>query len=356
MRNPYWTSVLLLGAQLAVTACVESEPTLSTQTDLLQPSCSFDVTQGGSTFAIGAVLDATNVQAFYGWDTAYPQSANTGFEVPDRTALLVHQDQTSGSASLVLIHDAPSSDTGGQTFFEISGLPSAAQLTVLDDPDDNYLVQDGLLTAVWDWDEFTTDGAAITFPDGNICVDVHPRFALDLAGYAVIDGTTGAVTELPFSPTPLRVCATPPTVTTKSALTMWAPNHQLTNFSIGSCIERAVDNCGNDVSATAVITRVTSDESADGQGDGDRCGDIVLLDDTTVALRAERQAIGDGRVYTVFFTVTDSFGAQTAASCQVLVPLNMGTHTAVIDDTCAACEGTGCGSCPSAATSCVGDP
>ena len=57
-----------------------------------------------------------------------------------------------------------------------------------------------------------------------------------------------------------------------------------------------------------------------GNGDGDTVNDIVIVDDDTFQLRAERAGSGDGRVYTITYEVTDACGNSTLASATVNVP------------------------------------
>jgi hypothetical protein len=51
--------------------------------------------------------------------------------------------------------------------------------------------------------------------------------------------------------------------------------------------------------------------------------DIVIIDDFTFDLRAERSGMGDGRVYTITYEATDSCGNSILASATVTVPRDM---------------------------------
>jgi hypothetical protein len=145
----------------------------------------------------------------------------------------------------------------------------------------------------------------------------------------------------------------PPTVVTRPhRVILWPPDHTYRTFKLSDCVNRVTDACEGDLDIDAVgkITRVTSDEP-ERQGHGHHhhlrdhtCNDIVITGDSTVQLRAEREAFGNGRVYTVFFDVTDPSGNVRARSCQIAVP-----HVPflpAIENSCHLCEGSGCGSCP----------
>jgi hypothetical protein len=72
------------------------------------------------------------------------------------------------------------------------------------------------------------------------------------------------------------------------------------------------------------LVSVTSNEPDNGHGDGNTRHDIVILDDTTFKLRAERSSHGNGRIYTVTYEVTDDCGNSAQASATVKVPKSKG--------------------------------
>jgi hypothetical protein len=78
----------------------------------------------------------------------------------------------------------------------------------------------------------------------------------------------------------------------------------------------ATDNCGS----VASVLRVTSNEPINGLGDGDTAPDWVVLDAHHVRLRAERSGRGNGRVYTITITSTDSAGNSSSTQVSVRVP------------------------------------
>jgi hypothetical protein len=80
--------------------------------------------------------------------------------------------------------------------------------------------------------------------------------------------------------------------------------------------------------APALSVEVTHDEDADGQGDGAFEPDFEVIEVDSVNgfirlnLRAERSGKGDGRVYTITVTATDTSGNETMAETFVEVPHN----------------------------------
>jgi len=82
-----------------------------------------------------------------------------------------------------------------------------------------------------------------------------------------------------------------------------------------------------------VITKVTSDEAENGGGDGNTLNDIVIAANCkSVQLRSERQGSGNGRVYTIYFSVKDAQGNVATATAKVKVPKSQGNNGAAVED------------------------
>jgi len=71
---------------------------------------------------------------------------------------------------------------------------------------------------------------------------------------------------------------------------------------------------------------VTSNEPVFGHGSGHTSPDWIVLDDHHVLLRAEREGGGNGRIYTIMITCTDSGGNSSTEEVEVTVPHNRGRH------------------------------
>ncbi|MGB7623912.1 MAG: lamin tail domain-containing protein [Terriglobia bacterium] len=97
---------------------------------------------------------------------------------------------------------------------------------------------------------------------------------------------------------------------------LWPPNHKMVNVTVNYGV---ANNC--DPATTASLS-VSSNEPINGTGDGDTTPDWIVLDNHHVQLRAERAGTGNGRLYTITITVTDSQGNTTTQSLPVTVPLN----------------------------------
>jgi hypothetical protein len=145
------------------------------------------------------------------------------------------------------------------------------------------------------------------------------------------------------------VDTTPPVIVTTPILIDGAFNHSYETIRLSDCVESVFDQCmgPGDILASAAIVRITSDEPEDvqGGGDGNTCDDIVIVDETTAQVRRERQGGGDGRVYTIHFTVDDGNGNEIPSSCRVDV-CHSAAQCPATDSGCASCVGSGCGACP----------
>jgi predicted extracellular nuclease len=100
---------------------------------------------------------------------------------------------------------------------------------------------------------------------------------------------------------------------------LWPPNHKYVEVQ---ATVTASDNF--DPNPTVTLVSVTSNEPDNGEDDGNTVNDIVIVDQDTFKLRAERSGIGSGRVYTITYMVTDACGNTAQATATVTVPISLG--------------------------------
>lgn len=165
--------------------------------------------------------------------------------------------------------------------------------------------------------------------------------ASDAGTYSV--ETTGACNTAIQSAT-LSVNSSPPTITLNGQnISLWPPNHNYHPVNVTDLVASA-SSCDGSVNINSVvIDKVTSDEAENGNGDGNTSNDIVIAcNRKSVQLRSERDGSGDGRVYTIYFKVTDGLGHSTTVTAKVTVPKNQngsaavdsGPHYTVTNATC----------------------
>ena len=100
---------------------------------------------------------------------------------------------------------------------------------------------------------------------------------------------------------------------------MFLPNHKYRTVTTTSA---ATDNVGRQPDGRARVGDVaTSPTTRRAARDGNTTNDVVVLNDTTFRLRAERDENGSGRVYTLTYRATDACGNSVEASATVSVPL-----------------------------------
>ncbi len=117
----------------------------------------FVVEQGDFTAAVSALDGATDVVSFYGYNTEFVASANTGLEKSNTSILFIYRDEN-GIVSLVMIHDITNDESGGKAVFEFSGVPDGTDFVVRDDGGASEAV---LPVSTWLWADCCTDGGAL---------------------------------------------------------------------------------------------------------------------------------------------------------------------------------------------------
>ena len=104
---------------------------------------------------------------------------------------------------------------------------------------------------------------------------------------------------------------------------LWPPNHKMADITATVTVSDACDDA-----PVVVLSSIESDEPDDGLGDGDHPDDIQDAEygtaDYAFRLRAERSGSGDGREYTVTYTVTDATGNSASGVAVVAVPHDRG--------------------------------
>jgi hypothetical protein len=126
---------------------------------------------------------------------------------------------------------------------------------------------------------------------------------------------------------------TAPQLSLIAGASMSPPDHSYRLFTVPGLVTAASDSCDATVGVgSVVITKVTSDEPDNGNGDGNTVNDIVIATDChSVQLRSERAGPLNGRVYTVTLRVTDASGNSTTKSVKLTVPLSDTSGPAVDD-------------------------
>jgi hypothetical protein len=108
---------------------------------------------------------------------------------------------------------------------------------------------------------------------------------------------------------------TPPVINRVSAspAVLWPPNHAMIPVTITA---DATDLCSPTV---CQVVSVTSNEPANGRGDGNTTSDFQLTGPLAASLRAERAGGGSGRLYTLTVQCADAAGNSATEPVTVTV-------------------------------------
>jgi hypothetical protein len=145
--------------------------------------------------------------------------------------------------------------------------------------------------------------------------------------YTVSDGTATATAKVTVT---VLTSNQPPVCSAAYGGEIWPPNHK--RFYIAS-INGVTDPEKNPI--TIKVTGIWQDELLDSTGDGQFSPDGRIVNGLAW-VRAERnghqnKAVGDGRVYEILFTATDSKGASCDGSVFWTVPHDQGQRAIAID-------------------------
>jgi hypothetical protein len=163
----------------------------------------------------------------------------------------------------------------------------------------------------------------ITNP-GDLQLIPMTHFSADLAAYA---GQTVRLSvdmqvnlfflDAQFDNFRLAGNCTPPVIASVTATpsVIWPPNHKMVPVTVSA---DASASCGPPV---CKIVSITSDEPANGAGDGNTSPDALIVGDLAAEIRAERAGGGLlGRTYTITVECTDTAGNTTRKDTTVFVP------------------------------------
>jgi endo-1,4-beta-xylanase len=194
-----------------------------------------------------------------------------------------------------------------------------------------------LATTVECHTSYTDQGAtAVDACEGPVAVSSSSNVDVNTVGtyavvYRAVDSAGGQAT--PVTRTVQVADTTPPQLGVLTVGPISPPDHRYVTFPIASLVSAASDSCDPGVGlGSVVITRVTSDEPDNNNGDGNTLNDIVIAADCrSVQVRAERAGPLNGRVYIVTLRVKDASGNSTTKTVKLTVPVD-DTSGPAIDD------------------------
>lgn len=143
-----------------------------------------------------------------------------------------------------------------------------------------------------------------------------------ISNTATVSSSTPDPDQMNNSATATATASNPPPTVTGAAAdpsSLWPPNHRMVNVTVSYNV---TDNCP--LPPGSCTLSVTSNEPVLGHGSGNTSPDWIVLDDHHVLLRAEREGGGNGRIYTITITCTDSGGNSSTEEVEVTVDHDQG--------------------------------
>jgi hypothetical protein len=134
---------------------------------------------------------------------------------------------------------------------------------------------------------------------------------------AAMTGTTSSIVTTGSTPDCSGAAA--------SAGVIWPPNHTM----VSETIVGVTDPYG--LPLVIVVTGIMQDESVAALGSGNTSPDGTGVGTSTAQIRAERAGPGTGRIYFIFFSATNSQGAECTGSVSAFVPHDQGQGFTPID-------------------------
>jgi predicted extracellular nuclease len=162
---------------------------------------------------------------------------------------------------------------------------------------------------------FVDPGATARDGQGALPVTVSGSVDVNVPGeYTITYTASNALHETSVTRTVLVVDSTAPSIDGFSLTpsSLGSPNHKLVDVAL---LYSAADASGT----VACSVAVSSNEAANGAGDGSTAADWQVVNDRHVRLRAERSGQGTGRIYTVTLTCRDNAGNVSSASATASV-------------------------------------
>lgn len=215
---------------------------------------------------------------------------------------------------------------GGEAPAPIEPIEPANQDPVANAGSDQTVEATGPTTSV------TLDGSGSTDPDGDILTykwtngstDASTTVNLGVGTHTFTLTVTDEQGASDSDDVVITIKDTTAPVLTYSQETnsLWPPNHKMVLVATGISASDIVDG------ATDVTVTVSSNEAANGRGDGNTNTDydVVMNADGTqdVYVRSERSGRGNGRIYTISMSTSDVAGNTASESFEVQVAHNKG--------------------------------
>ncbi len=159
--------------------------------ELSSSSCPCTVTQGSFTAPLPFMSTNSSATNFYSYSNPINVSANTGLEMPETFLLMIHEDLTTGSTSLMFILDQANDPTGGSANITFNCFPSSAFIALSDEPGE-FSGAPPTFTGNFNWNACCTDGGIIGGFGCGHTVTINPSSTTGISFFSLVYGTPAA--------------------------------------------------------------------------------------------------------------------------------------------------------------------
>ncbi len=142
------------------------------------------VRQGDFQATVFPLLGAASAEEFYNY-SLFDYQARTSLEIPRHSLIAFYRDSRTGKLALIIIHNAPDAGSGGGVKLRLEGLPSTAQLTLKDDPSDEYTFEPPNAQVTWRWVSGRTDGLVVNDLGERFTLTLTPQLMQGVVGWKV---------------------------------------------------------------------------------------------------------------------------------------------------------------------------
>lgn len=182
--------VLKNGVCLVLMVLLLSAPAVIAQ----EKATFFVVKQGEFSTSIAPVTSDKSAVAFYNFSN---DQSNSGVEIASHSLLFLYRDTTTGALSLIVIHSKPGTSEG-QASLSFAGLPSAAVLSLRDDPNDQYTFNPPTAEASWQWLVEHNDGLVINNLGEEFEIIITPNFVSGIESWDLLSQEDTQVKNIPL--------------------------------------------------------------------------------------------------------------------------------------------------------------
>lgn len=140
--------------------------------------------RGTDTTSLPPFRGPVEIRDFFNY---YEGSPNTGLEKKDAFVVIPYKSP-SGTTSLIILVDDPTSSSGGEAELRIRGLPGSSYVALFDGPPANYSFSPPIGNFRWNWNPEEADGVIISGLEDEFELEIEFQPIENVSGGVMISG------------------------------------------------------------------------------------------------------------------------------------------------------------------------